>query len=126
MLDAERMPTRRLKPLHPAHNRELLQRLTAAMKAHGWIGKPLLGWEAADGDVRLFTGSYRYAAAKEAGVEPPVALVEIPDGILEADDEELRINGAQVLHDDEIESLLEDHDPDAVALFREDRREAEA
>lgn len=126
MLDAQKMNTRRLVPLHPARHVEMLQRFIAAMRVHGWVGKPLLGWEAPDGNVRLLTGSYRYAAAKELGIEPPVALVEIPLGVLEADDDGLLINGAQVLHDDEIESLLEDHDPDALTSFREDRREAQA
>lgn len=124
MLEAQAMNTRKLRPLHPARNQELLHALTEAMRTNGWVGRPLLGWETPEGDVRLFTGAHRYAAAKEAGVEPLVALVEVPMGILEADGDDLLINGACVMGDDEIESLLEDHDPDAVPLLREERRHA--
>ena len=44
-----------------------LEALIASMQQDGWIGCPLV----ADND-QLLTGSHRWAAAQEAGIEAPV------------------------------------------------------
>ena len=44
-----------------------LAELVASMQANGWVGAPLV----ADND-QLLTGSHRYVAAEQAGIEAPV------------------------------------------------------
>jgi hypothetical protein len=81
---------RRVNPPHPVKNREKLRRLTEAMKADGWDGRPVLAYRSGGG-YQAITGSHRIAAARAAGLERiPVLLIEdkdLPDAVYTALDE---------------------------------------
>ncbi|WNG49190.1 hypothetical protein F0U60_37550 [Archangium minus] len=119
MYEASEVALSKLVPFHGVQDRERLAKLTALMRANGYDGRPLLGWESPDGYVRLLTGSHRYAAAKAARLdEVPVALVDLPDGVLEADGEDLCIEGNRITDVEQLEQLLAEHDPEAAELLR--------
>ena len=63
-----------LSPYHGVQDRDKLAALVAAMEAHGWQGAPLVAWEGC-GYLNLMTGSHRYAAAVETGIEIPVIVL---------------------------------------------------
>lgn len=56
-------------PPHEIRDEALLDALIASMQRDGWLGAPLVG------DIisgQLITGSHRWAAAREAGIEAPI------------------------------------------------------
>lgn len=70
----------RIIPLHEVRDAAKMEALTASMEANGWQGRPLL--VVADGCGNYFglTGSHRYAAASEAGLEMAPCVVLPADG----------------------------------------------
>lgn len=121
MSDFDSIPTETfepsyLRPPHKVRDRALLASLIESMRANGWQGRPLLGIKVSDGEAQLFTGSHRYAAAREAGIEVPVHLIDdaVYGAALEDGDDLLKI-----ADDDQILPILEAHGAtDAAALLR--------
>ncbi len=110
-----------LVPPHTVRSSAHADALTESMVADGWVGRPLLGWwDEAQGVVRLFTGSHRYAAAKAAELEAvPVAFVEVTEGRLEGHGEDLLLDGVRVSDDSALLDLLRGEDPEAAELLEQ-------
>lgn len=64
---------------HEIRDESLLESLIESMTANGWIGAPLVG-DTISG--QLLTGSHRYVAAREAGIEAPI--IDVRDVFAEA------------------------------------------
>lgn len=74
----------RILPLHGVRNEYKFQYLTEAMRKHGWQGRPVLAlrW----GNLtQAITGSHRIAAAKKAGVNIPVYVLDVSAHVKAAD-----------------------------------------
>lgn len=56
-----------VEPPHEVRDAELLENLLLSMEAGGWQGAPLVKY-----DQCLLTGSHRYEAARQVGIEIPV------------------------------------------------------
>lgn len=67
-MDANLIPIRHIAPPHEVRDAEKLDRLTAAMNANGWAGRPLLVLRTAD-CFQAITGSHRIVAAERAGLD---------------------------------------------------------
>lgn len=65
---------------HEIRDEALLESLIESMSRDGWVGAPLVG-DTISG--QLLTGSHRYVAAREAGVEAPI--IDVRDVFAEAD-----------------------------------------
>lgn len=65
---------------HEIRDEALLESLIESMTRDGWVGAPLVG-DTISG--QLLTGSHRYVAAREAGIEAPV--IDVRDVFAEAD-----------------------------------------
>jgi ParB-like chromosome segregation protein Spo0J len=82
----------KITPFHEVKDEDLFEEISASMKANGWIGEDILVVEGAP--HHALTGSHRWAAADELGLEIPVTIIkgdgelaeEIFASLLEASD----------------------------------------
>ena len=78
-MQIEQVWLKHLVYFHEPENLEKVNSLICNMEGDGWQGKPLIGWDASDGnrqEIWLANGSHRFAAAKEAGLESiPVVVI---------------------------------------------------
>lgn len=92
------VPLSSVLPYHPTRRWVQLEALTASMMDVGWKGRPIIAGEM-DGGLRAITGSHRYAAAKEAGLQVIPVLVMVPDELQVALE-------AGAFQDDRVEALM--------------------
>ena len=102
---------RDLKPPHGPRLVDLLSSLVEDMRELGWRGRPLLAVEDKEG-IHLLTGSHRFAAAIEVGLESvPVYLMQADEGpewerlVLAVDNWEI-LNVLQSIGDEDAISLM--------------------
>lgn len=88
-----------IKPINDITNKNKYNALLYEFKNNGYNGRPILAIETSKGEYEALTGSHRILAAKKAGIEIPVKVVEYKKGmqeLLDAND------------DDEREKILKD------------------
>lgn len=121
---AEMVSTSEMVPPHSARDEAKLAAIAADLDANGWTGRPLLGVRESE-TVMLLTGSHRYAAARDAGLD------EIPVYVLDAADlgwtiagEDIRDERGDRLTDDDtvLDALRRNGDKIALALMVEEVR----
>lgn len=64
-----------IEPPHNVRDVAKKEKLTENMEKNGWVGRPLLVFDAGRGNEAL-TGSHRIAAAKQAGIEIPIYKID--------------------------------------------------
>jgi len=70
------VPVQAVNPLHEVRDEKKLDELVRNIKAHGWVGRPLIVEEFGEG-YQAWTGSHRLIAAKQAGLEKvPVIVID--------------------------------------------------
>ena len=74
-----------IEALHGVHDDAKRDRLASGMGAHGWTGRPILAYDDGNG-LHALTGSHREAAAKQAGVEIPVYVIDITAHVWDDDE----------------------------------------
>lgn len=108
-----------LVELHGVRSQEKVEYLTADMGSRGWVGPPVLVYDAGNGAFAL-TGSHRIAAAKIADVPVPVVYYDVDavdswageqdktiDDLLAGDDVS-KLEAAKEVGDHRAVALLED------------------
>lgn len=114
-MEFEMIRTRSIYPPHSAENEEKVLALYASMQRDGWQGRPLLVVPSGDA-YQALTGSHRWKAADEAGIE------EVPCVVVDAE----KFYGAGYdindLWDDDVRLsiLREIGDEDAARLMAEE------
>lgn len=102
-------------PFHEVRDQEKLNALIESMKANGWQGRNILGFDLGD-EFRAITGSHRMPAAKAAGFEElDVECIEYGTMFNDYD-----ITTDDLKDPDQIKKLLEEYDEEAAELFYED------
>ena len=108
----------RLSYPYQQYSLKTLPSLAREFKNNGYNGRPILAIETSKGEYEALTGSHRILAAKKAGIEIPVKVVEYKKGmqeLLDAND------------DDEREKILKDLykkrkiDKESLDLFIEEQ-----
>lgn len=70
------LPVSEIEPPHEVRFPERLRNIVTAMRRTGWRGRPLLVAPTRGGRFQAFTGSHRYAAAKQLDLCVPVLVLE--------------------------------------------------
>lgn len=80
-----------IKPINDITNKNKYNALLYEFKNNGYNGRPILAIETSKGEYEALTGSHRILAAKKAGIEIPVKVVESKKGmqeLLDANDDD--------------------------------------
>ena len=64
-----------IRPPHEVRRPAHLRALAARMRAHGWVGRPLLVEHSPAHGYQAWTGSHRIAAAQLVGLDVPIVVV---------------------------------------------------
>lgn len=105
-------------PPHEVKDQAKFRRLVESMSAHGWEGRPLLGIEEEGGWIQLLTGSHRFAAAQEAGIDIPISVIAGADARFVRDND---YNGARFMDPESLGQLIGEVDTEAAdLLYQED------
>ncbi len=75
---------RRIEPVNKVNSKKV-EKLAKSMAKDGWVGRPVLTYEGANGTTAL-TGSHRIAAAKKSDIEVPI--MDVDDDVLYFTDED--------------------------------------
>jgi uncharacterized ParB-like nuclease family protein len=105
-----------INPPHDVRDCEKFDALVSSMEADGWQGRPLLVIRK-NGEFQAITGSHRYAAACEAGME------EVPCVVIDREKwNALHGKSTLPLQDQETcrPCLVDLEDPQVLALFDEE------
>jgi hypothetical protein len=120
----EIIPTDKIMPVHDVTDTTKLERLVNSMATEGWQGDPILVIAGGNEPHRALTGSHRWAAANQEGINVPVRVLD-PGLSVDDEIEDLWFNLANAGGSDEdrlelLERLLEagEVDADAVDLMR--------
>ena len=104
----------RIRPFHEVRDAEKLAALVADMTERGWHGRPLVVIDCGD-YYQAITGSHRWAAANEVGLD------EIPIAICECDnlwkDYDMTIDN--VRDPEDFMPILAEYDPEAAELLNQ-------
>jgi len=73
--EPEFISPKRIEPPHEVRDKEKLVDLVSKMEKDGWQGRPILAVDLGQGPEAL-TGSHRIAAARIAGIEVPVIMID--------------------------------------------------
>ena len=120
----ERMAAWKIEPPHEVRDQKKLEDLAEKMRTSGWQGRPILAIDLGQGPEAL-TGSHRIAAAKMAGIDVPVIMVD--DDVANYEDE----NGKNIRDmmyesvDDMANFLANAGDSDASNLAMAEHKEQE-
>lgn len=82
-MTTEDIDPRDIEPLHAVVDGALYEAIVASMWRDGWVGRPLLVAETADGELRGLTGSHRLAAARCTETLVPCVIVRLTAAQLE-------------------------------------------
>jgi uncharacterized ParB-like nuclease family protein len=104
----------RIRPFHEVRDSERLAALIASMTERGWDGRPLVVIDCGD-YYQAITGSHRWAAANEVGID------EIPSAICECDNlwEDYDMTIDNVRDPEDFMPILAEYDPEAAELLKQ-------
>jgi len=104
----------RIRPFHEVRDSEKLAALIASMTERGWDGRPLVVIDCGD-YYQAITGSHRWAAANEVGLdEIPIAICET--GTL-WEDYDMIID--DIRDPENFVDILSEYDPEAAELLKQ-------
>lgn len=122
-MNATTIKTRNVNPLHETRDADKLEAITADMLANGWRGLPLLVVGSEDDvEVQAWTGSHRWQAAMDAGLETiPVVRIGTTELAAAAEragyDADTYLFGAAGDDRDRLAIVEELGDADAIAIM---------
>ncbi len=99
-----------INPVNEITDIEKYNRLVSDMRDNGWRGLPILAYEGPHG-MQAVTGSHRILAAREAGIEIPVSILEFKRGGIDYDIFETDMNAfLEASRDEDILSVFDDYE----------------
>lgn len=108
-----------IEPLHEPRNKRHLRELVSSMRKDGWVGRPLLCIECADGIV-AWTGSHRIEAARVACLSAIPCYV-MPESCIATDDVDARTG--HVMDYERLKAVVHTGDEDAIRIMWQEGRE---
>jgi hypothetical protein len=106
-------------PPHNVRDVAKKEKLTENMEKNGWVGRPILVFDAGRGNEAL-TGSHRIAAAKQAGIEIPIYKIDENIGNYADKNGNTIFDAANFEQKDIVKFLREFGDKDAAKLMNEE------
>jgi len=108
-----------IEPPHGVRDIAKKEKLTENMEKNGWVGRPILVFDAGRGNEAL-TGSHRIAAAKQAGIEIPIYKIDESIGDYADKNGNTIFDAAYFEQEDIVKFLKKFGDKDAAKLMEQE------